>query len=419
MNGLIEQFEGYLQSPDNIALLVAIVCFIAGLLIGWLFSKMRAIHRIATLEAMLEMEIQSGEERIASMHQAFAGISSEALKNNNVQFMDLARQTFSRFAGEADNSLKMRQQAVDQLVSPLKDALLRTEQKITEFDLGQRENQGQLKQQIEGLSTQHIQLEQETRRLVNALRRPEVRGKWGELSLRRLVELSGMVPNCDFSEQMSANDGSDRPDMVIHLPENRHIIVDAKAPIDAYLSALDADYSTDKERFLDLHAVQVRKRVSALSSKSYWASFDHSPEFVILYIPGDQFLNAALDRAPELLENALEKKIILATPTSLVALLRTIAHGWSQQKLNQHALQIRHAAEEYHQRLATFSEHFDGIGKHLSRLVNAYGQSVGSFERKLMPIARQFSNLGLRKDKMVTTPRHVDDIHTSTSQREQ
>ncbi len=419
MNGLTERFESYLQSPDNFVLVIAAICFVAGLLIGWLWNRVRSIHRIATLEAMLEMEIQSGEERIASMHQAFAGISSEALKNNNAQFMDLARQTFSRFVGDADNSLRMRQQAVDQLVSPLKDALLRTEQKITEFDLGQKENQGQLKQQIEGLSTQHIKLEQETRRLVNALRRPEVRGKWGELSLRRLVELSGMVPNCDFSEQISVNDGNDRPDMVIHLPENRQIIVDAKAPIDAYLSALDADQSKDKERFLDLHAAQVKKRVSALSTKSYWASFELSPEFVILYIPGDQFLNAALDRNPALLENALENKIILATPTSLVALLRTIAHGWSQQKLNHHALQIRHAAEEYHQRLATFSEHFDGIGKHLSRLIDAYGQSVGSFERKLMPIARQFSTLGLRKGKTVTSPRHVDEMHITSPQRDQ
>jgi len=383
MTGLIERFSTHLTSSDNFVFIVAIACFTAGTLIGWLWNRVRSIHRIATLEAMLEMEIQSGEERIASMHQAFAGISSQALKDNNAQFLDLARQTFSRFAGDADHSLKMRQQAVDQLVSPLRDALLRTEQKITEFDLGQKENQGQLKQQIEGLSTQHIKLEQETRRLVNALRRPEVRGRWGELSLRRLVELSGMVPNCDFSEQISVNDNSDRPDMVIHLPENRQVIVDAKAPIDAYLSALDADQSSDKERFLDLHAAQVRKRVSALS------------------------------------RNALESKIILATPTSLVALLRTIAHGWSQQKLNQHALQIRHAAEEYHQRLATFSEHFDGIGKHLSRLVDAYGQSVGSFERKLMPIARQFSTLGLRKGKTVTPPRHIEGAHTNPPQHKQ
>ena len=380
---------------------------LVGIVFGWLLCRLSSIRRIATLEAMLEMEIQSSEERVASMHQAFSGLSAQALQANNAQFIELARQTFARYAGDADHSLKMRQQAVEQLVSPLKDALTQTEKKIAEFDLGQKENQGQLKNQIQNLSEQHVMMAQETRRLVNALRRPEVRGQWGELSLRRLVELSGMVPHCDFSEQVTTNDGLDRPDMIIHLPGDRQVIVDAKAPMDAFLSSLEADRDVDKERYLDLHATQVKKRVSALSSRGYWASFVQSPEFVVLYIPGDQFLNAALDRRPALLEEALEQNIILATPSSLVALLRTIAHGWSQQKLNHHALEIRHAAEEYHQRLATFSEHFEGLGKHLSRLVEAYNQSVGSFERKLMPIAKQFSDLGLRKNKSVQVPKTI------------
>lgn len=403
IDSLYSAFAGLLGSNW----LILFACFTVGMLFGWIFNKFTSIRRIATLEAMLEMEIQSSEERVESMHQAFSGISAKALQANNAQFIDLARQTFARYAGDADHSLKMRQQAVEQLVSPLKEALVQTERKITEFDLGQRENQGELRNQISSLQQQHVKLEEETRRLVNALRRPEVRGQWGELSLRRLVELSGMVPHCDFSEQVSVKDGADRPDMVIHLPGDRQVIVDAKAPMDAFLSSLEASGDTDKARYLDLHATQVKKRVSALASRGYWSSFAQSPEFVVLYIPGDQFLTAALDRRPRLLEEALEQNIILATPSSLVALLRTIAHGWSQQKLNHHALEIRHAAEEYHQRLAIFSEHFDGMGKHLSKLVETYNQSVGSFERKLMPIAQQFSDLGLRKTKSVTPPRNV------------
>jgi DNA recombination protein RmuC len=400
VDGLIEQFSGSLQQQGVIYSLLIVI----GLIVGWLLARLVSIRKIATLEAMLQYEIQSAEERVAAMQQSFSALSGEALRHNNQQFLDLAQQTLSRFTEQADQNLRQREQAVEHMVKPLRHSLQRAEQQFDQFDLSRRDAHTRLTTQIENLSTQHVQLESETRKLVQALRRPEVRGQWGEISLRRLVELAGMSGHSDFSEQVAANDSPLRPDMVIFLPGNRQIVIDAKTPMDAYLNALNCESDQQVQHYLEAHALQVKQRIRELAAKSYWAQFTHSPDFVVLFIPGDQFLGAALERNPALLEQALELRIILATPTSLVALLRTIAHGWTQEKLNIHALEIRQSAEEYHQRLATFSEHLEALGKNIDRVIDSYNQGVGSYQRKLLPIARRFAELGLRKNKQAVEP---------------
>jgi len=380
---------------------------VAGIIIGWLVSRLNSIRRIATLEAMLQYEVQSAEEKISAMHSSFAELSSQALQNNNQHFLNLAEQTLGRLNQQSESNLKHREQSIEQLIKPLQESLQRSEQQLTQFDLGRRDAHSRLTAQIESMSKQHVQLDQETRRLVQALRRPEVRGQWGEISLRRLVELAGMTAHCDFSEQVNTNQGRDRPDMVIYLPGNRQVVVDVKTPMDAYLSAYASDEETARRRYLEAHGLQVKKRIDELSAKSYWAHFEESPEFVILFIPGDQFLGAAIEQQPNLIEYALSGKIILATPTSLVALLRTVSHGWTQEKLNEHALEIRQSAEEYHQRLAIFSEHLESLGQSIDRVVTTYNASIGSYQRKLLPMARQFSELGLRKNKDAVEPNQV------------
>lgn len=380
---------------------------LTGFVFGWLVSRVRSIRKIATLEAMLELEVESAEQRIEAMQQAFAVTSSQALRDNSEQFLQLARQSLGGFQQQADHSLQNRQQAVQNLVQPLEQALKRTEQQLDAFDRSRQDAHISLTTQINQLTGQHVRLEQETRNLVQALRRPEVRGQWGEISLRRLVELAGMTEHCDFSQQVTSSDGKSRPDMMISLPSDRQVVVDVKTPMDAYLQALASEQSELRQQCLQRHARQVRKRVDELAAKSYWAQFEHTPDFVVLFIPGDQFLDAALEKQPDLLERALEQRVMLATPTSLVALLRTIAHGWTQQKLNNHAMEIRESAEDFHQRLAVFSEHLSELGSGLGRVVDQFNRSVGSFDSKLLPMARRFADLGLRREREVSEPQPI------------
>ena len=380
---------------------------IIAIAIGWMLGRVSAIRKIATLETMLQLEMESAEQKLDAMQQSFASLSGEALQQNNRAFLDLAEQSFSKLHQQADHQLQSRQQAIEHIIKPLKDSLTRNEKQIEQLERQRIAGQQSLTDQLTMVSRQHIQLESETRNLVKALRRPEIRGQWGEISLKRLVELSGMSSHCDFSTQVAADNNRLRPDMVVYLPGNRQIVVDVKTPMDAYLNAIESTEEQEATQYLKNHALHVKKRIDELSAKSYWAAFDASPEFVILFIPGEQFLSAALEQTPSLIEYALKQRIILATPTSLVALLRTIAHGWTQEKLNTHALEIRQSAQEYHQRLATFSEHLQLLGKQLEKVVDSYNQSVGSYDRKLLPIAKQFSELGLKKDKDAVSPEEI------------
>jgi DNA recombination protein RmuC len=255
-------------------------------------------------------------------------------------------------------------------------------------------------------------LSAETRNLVSALRRPEVRGQWGEITLRRLVELAGMVEHCDFVTQshQPTETGSVRPDMIIRLPEERDLVVDVKTPLDAYLAATEAPTDAERRTALERHATIVGGRIRELASKAYWSQFERSPEFVILFIPGDQFLSAALAERPMLLDDALRQNIILATPTSLVALLKAIAYGWQQTTLAHNAAEIRTAALQLYERLTTFASHLGIVGKSLGDSVRAFNASVGSLERMVLPSARRFTDLGVQPRQPMVPPKSIEEL---------
>ena len=305
-------------------------------------------------------------------------------------------------------------------MSPVRDALKKTEKQIRAMELERKEAYGGLQKHLEGMAHGQKQLRDETSRLVQALRKPDVRGRWGELTLRRLVELAGLVDRCDFYEQehVSDEDGTYRPDMVIRLPDDREIIVDVKTPLDAYLDALDADNDEDRKKHLARHAKLVRDRIKELADKKYWAQFKRSPDFVVLFIPGEQYLAAALDVDHTLLEDALRRQIILATPTSLVALLRAIAFSWRQVSVIKNAEAIRSVGEEFYNRLSTLVEHLSNIGKSLDRTVDSYNRAVGSLERSVLPSARRLSDMGVSSEKELDELQPIERLPREPADKE-
>ena len=269
---------------------------------------------------------------------------------------------------------------------------------------------GSLTKHLESMALAQQSLQGETRNLVQALRRPEVRGQWGEMTLKRLAELAGMVEYCDFYQQehLDTEDGRQRPDMIVRMPDGREIVVDVKTPLDAYLSAVEAPDDDSRRRYLESHARKVRERVNELAAKAYWSQFKRSPDFVVLFIPGDQFLSAALDIDRTLLEDALRNRVVLTTPTSFVALLRAVGYGWRQEVLAANAERIREVGEELYRRLATFAEHLARLGRGLDSAVEHYNRAVGSFESKVLPGARRFSELGVNSPKGLEQPERIE-----------
>ncbi len=385
-------------------LLAAVAAMAFG--IGWLIAHAHAQRRVAVLETRLDDERATMRDRLEDMERTFAALSSAALKQNSQTFLDLAHETLQRFHVQAKGELELREHAVEGLVAPLRESLHRTEQQIAKLEQTRREAQGMLSAQLKMMVETQRALHGETRNLVQALRRPEVRGQWGELTLRRLVELSGMVEHCDFLEQpnTSTAEGRLRPDMIVHLPAGRQVVVDVKTPLDAYLSAVDATDEATRTHHLQRHAANVKQRIRELSAKAYWSQFARTLDFVVLFIPGDQFLAAALDVDRTLLEGALARRVILATPTSLVALLRAVAFGWRQESFAANAEQIRATAEELHTRLATLSEHLTRLGRSIDGSVAQFNRLVGSFESKVLPEARRFETLGVAARKALSEP---------------
>jgi DNA recombination protein RmuC len=383
---------------------------LAGGVLGWLITRLHAQKRIAALEVTLNLERQSAQQRLSEMERAFAALSAEALRSNNQSFLQLAEESLKRFHGQAKNELQQREKAVENLVKPIKDALEQTRRQIDEIERERREAYGSLHKHLETLTETQQMLHGETRNLVQALRRPEVRGQWGELTLRRLVELAGMVEHCDFVEQehTRTESGAVRPDMIIRMPGGREVVVDVKTPLDAYLSAVQADSDDERTRHLQHHARKVRERVRELAGKAYWTQFTQAPDFVVLFIPGDQFLNAALDLDRSLLEDALQQKVILATPTSLVALLRAIAYGWRQESLAENAEHIREVGETLYGRLAVFADHLAKLGRSLDSSVSSFNRAVGSFDASVMPAARKFREMGLSAKRELNEPQQVE-----------
>ena len=389
---------------------------LAGVALGILIAALIASRRLGLLRtdlAVAEAELRNRDalevERQATIEQAeqhlttaFGELARNSLRSNNETFLTLAREHLGQHQEKASGDLKQRQQAIEGLLTPIKTALDKTEQQIANIEKDRKEAYGGIREQLIAMSEAQTALQSETRNLVRALRRPEVRGQWGEMTLRRLAELAGLVERCDFEEQttVDTDEGRQRPDMVVNLPNGRQLVVDVKTPLDAYLNAVEAEDDDARELALKRHADNVRQRVSELAKKSYWSQFENSPEFVILFIPGDQFLSAALQRQPDLLENALHQKVILATPTSLVALLKAVAYGWRQVALEENAKKIQVIGEELYQRLAGFSTHLSRLGRQLGGSVDAYNSAVGSLERMVLPGARKFREMGVaaRKD---------------------
>ncbi len=361
-------------------------------------------------EDKLETLKQATEQQREQLKESFSHLSSQALKHNNEEFLKLAQENLQRFQSQAKGELSQREQAIETLVKPIREALEKTEKQIREMEQERKQAYGALTQHLETMTQTQQALQGETRNLVQALRRPEVRGQWGEMTLKRLAELAGMVEHCDFFEQEHTNteDGALRPDMIVRMPGGREVVVDVKTPLDAYLSAVEATDDSERDAQLQRHTRNVRKRVQELASKAYWKQFKDSPDFVVLFIPGDQFLSAALDQDHALLEDAMQQKVILATPTSFVALLRAVAYGWRQESLAENAEQIRQVGEELYGRLGTFADHLGKMGKSLNSSVQHYNKAVASFDSRVLPSARKFSDMGISAKKIIDKTEQIE-----------
>ena len=382
-----------------------------GVLVTWLIAlqrRKRLLREIGEMEGQLKSQQALQSEREAAFEQAnakltraFSDLANQSLKSNSENFLRLAEQNLGTQQEKAKRELSEREKAVEALVKPIRDALDASQRQISELEKARSEAYGGIHSQLQEMQRNQKSLTEETQNLVKALRRPEVRGRWGEITLRRLVELAGMVEHCDFMEQVHTVTESSiiRPDMIVRMPDKRSLVVDVKTPLDAYLEAVEAVDDAQRKLGLERHARNVRGHIRMLASKAYWEQFEESPEFVILFIPGDQFLSAALSEEPDLIEYALSKQIILATPTSLVALLKAVAYGWRQLALADNAREIRVLAEDLYGRLATFVTHMNRVGRQLASSVENYNKAVGSLERSVLPGARKFVELGVHAKK--------------------
>ncbi|MGH1537874.1 MAG: DNA recombination protein RmuC [Gammaproteobacteria bacterium] len=382
--------------------------------------KLESISQQLSMQLQLEKErylekIETIEESRKQLENSFSVLSQQALKLNNENFLTLAKEKLSQFQIQAEANLDKKEKSIETLLQPIQTALKNTEEQIQSIEKERKESFGSLSQHLKIINESQSDLRLETQNLVQALRRPEVRGQWGELTLKRIAELAGMVDHCDFYEQPQSEDSDSRmrPDMIVRMPDQRELIIDAKTPLDAYLNATQATESEIREQSLVKHARNVRERMRELSSKAYWNQFKNAPDFVVLFIPGEQFLSAALEQDPQLLEDALKNKVILATPTSIVALLRAVAFGWRQIAVAENAEKIRELGEDLYHRLATFAEHLQKLGKHLDTSVEQYNKAMGSLDRQVLSGARKFTELGIEKKKPIPELKIVENTTKS------
>jgi len=356
----------------------------------------------SALEATLASERRSSDEKLRMLEDAgeqlktqFKALSAAALESNNANFLQLAKNVLQNYQTQAAGDLAQKEQAVKSLVEPIAESLKGMNQQIQALEQKRSEAYGTLSTQVQSLVETQRALQNETGNLVKALREPQARGRWGELQLHRVLELAGMLEYCDFTEQLSFNDDDRRyrPDVVVALPGGKQIVVDAKAPLTAYLSALEAPDELTRSVCLGDHARQVRNHIDGLASKTYWAHLPCTPEFVVLFLPGEVFFRAAMDGDAELIEYGVSQKVIVASPTTLIALLKAVAYGWNQKSLAESAKQISEAGKTLYERLCKMTEHFESLGKKLGGAVESYNDMVASVERRVLPIARKFPDL--------------------------
>ncbi len=375
----------------------------------------------ARLATELELSRRSAQERAQALEEererlvgTFSQLSSEALRSNSEQFLTLADSRLREAQEAARGELGQRQEAIAQLLEPLRETLGRYESGLRQMELERKGAYSGLTEQVRQLSSSQEQLKKETHNLVTALRAPQTRGRWGEMQLRRVVEMAGMVEHCDFNEQVtrSGDDGRQRPDLVVHLPGGANIVVDAKVPLDAYLRAMDAEEESARRAALEAHARQVRAHIDQLAKREYWVQFDPSPDFVVAFIAGESLYTAACEQDPELYEYAIAKRVLIATPTTLIGLLRIFAQGWRNEGLAENAQKVRDLASELYERLRVLGGHFSKMHRSLSSTVEAFNDAIGSLESRVLVTARRFPELSVVEHdaKEIGELRHVSAV---------
>ncbi|HET9553767.1 MAG TPA: DNA recombination protein RmuC, partial [Anaeromyxobacteraceae bacterium] len=377
----------------------ALTFFVLGLLAGGVLAALafldaaRSRERAAALAARLEAERTAAREKLALLDDArarlgdaFKALSADALRDTTASFLELARAALSRERDAARGDLDRRQAAIGELVAPVRESLGKLDAQLRDIERAREGAYGALGEQLRAVGEAQGLLRAEAQNLVKALRAPQVRGRWGELQLRRVVELAGLVDRCDFHEQVTAEgeQGRQRPDLVVHLPGGRDVVVDAKAPLAAYLEAVEAKDEAARAARLADHARQLRAHVEALSRKAYWEQFRAAPELVVLFLPGESFYAAALEADPSLLEASVERRVLVATPTTLIALLKAVAAGWRQAAVTENAAAVAALGRELHQRLGGLAAHLARLGAALDGAVHRYNEAVGSLEARVL-----------------------------------
>lgn len=387
---------------DVNALLISITAFATGFAVAWAVAG-KSREQLAAIKARADEQARAAEDKLElvtetkdSLAHAFKALSADALDASNQRFLELAHATLEKYQATAQGDLAMRQQAVDSLVQPIAASLAKVEGSLGELEKSRESAYAALNEQLRGLVETHLpKLHHETASLVKALRQPTVRGRWGELQLKRVVELAGMLEHCDFVEQPSGDveGGRLRPDLIVKLPGGRQVIVDAKAPITAYLEAAEAADDAARAAHLTRHAELVRGHFTALGRKAYWDAFEQAPDFVIMFLPGEMLYSAALQTDATLLEAAANERVLIATPTSLIGMLRTIAVGFREEALARNAEEVAALGRQLYERLASLASHWSDVGEKLEKAVGSYNKSVGALETRVLVSARRFADL--------------------------